>query len=110
MQCPYPTTCEPFGSVIVALHFAVSPKATVAAALFVITIEALPVKLSGCPAFADIFAYSPANAQTNIAIIAIYSLLIYFLRIRVAGIGLRWMSFEFPYFGDISTLLPHIVA
>ena len=107
MQCPYPTTREPFGSVIVALHCAVS---WFALPLLVITIEALPVKLSGCPAFADIFASSPANAQTNIAIIAIYSLLIYFLRIRVAGIGLRWMSFEFPYFGDISTLLPHIVA
>lgn len=76
MQCPYPTTCEPFGSVIVALHCAVAPDAE--AALLVITIDALPVKLPGCPAFADMFS-NPANAQTNIAIIAIYSLLIYFL-------------------------------
>ena len=75
MQCPYPTTCEPFGSVIVALHCAVS---WFALPLLVITIEALPVKLAGCAAFADIFVSNPANAQTNIAIIAIYSLHIYF--------------------------------
>ena len=78
-QFPYPTTCEPFGSVIVALHRAVStfPERRVAAALLVITIEALPVKLAGCAAFADMLVSSPANAQANIAIIAIYSLHIY---------------------------------
>lgn len=111
-QFPYPTTREPFGSVIVALHRAVStfPEGRVAAALLVITIEALPVKLAGCAAFADMLVSSPANAQANIAIIAIYSLHIYFLRIRIAVAGLRWMLFEFPYFEYISAILPHIVA
>ena len=112
-QFPYPTTCEPFGSVIVALHRAVStfPEGRVAAALLVITIEALPVKLAGCAAFADMLVSSPANAQANIAIIAIYSLHIYiFLRILVAVANLRWMLFEFPYFEYISAPLPHIVA